>query len=227
MSTSLIHTIYIAIAYLVLFSSAEILYHFVHLKAEVTRKYVHIVTGLLTMLFPPLIGNHWLVLALCGSFFILLAISMRVKWFPSIHAVPRKTVGSLMYPIIVFGCFLLYQFYDQIEMYYIPILIMAISDPIAQVVGKRWPKGIYRIGGHAKTLSGSFAFFLSAFVIAALILAASAHLAPIVLVASTFAIAMLTAIAEGVSTNGLDNLTIPAAAALVLVSLNELQIVVP
>ena len=72
MNENILHTIFLAGVFLILFASAELLYHKFKVKAEITRNYVHIITGLLTMLVPPLIENHWLVMALSGSFLIIL-----------------------------------------------------------------------------------------------------------------------------------------------------------
>ncbi|MEN0047927.1 MAG: phosphatidate cytidylyltransferase, partial [Bacteroidota bacterium] len=150
----MLNILYLALAFLALFASAEWLYHKRGVKAEVTRKYVHIATGLLTMLFPLMLENHWLVLLLCGSFLLILIASLRFNLLPSINAVDRKTSGSLMYPIIVYGCYLVYSRYDQFMFYYIPILILALCDPIAAFVGMNYPVGKYQTFGKTKTWSG-------------------------------------------------------------------------
>ena len=108
MSWNLINTIILAGVFLVLFASAEWMYHIKKVRVEMTRKYVHLMTGLLTMFFPPMIGNHWLVLFLCGSFLVILLVSLQFNLLPSINAVKRKTQGSLLYPVIVYCCYFLF-----------------------------------------------------------------------------------------------------------------------
>lgn len=220
MNASLLNTAYLAGAFLALFGSAEVLYHRFKLSAEITRKYVHIVTGLLTLLFPILIRNHWLVLALCGSFLIILQLSLRFNKLPSINGVTRVSKGSILYPIVVYGCYLVFHQYGTLALFYIPILILAISDPIAALVGKTWPKFPFTTFGHKKTLSGSLAFFLAAIAICLLVvfLDGSYHVQNTWLLAG--AIAVITTLAEAVSHKGYDNLTIPASALLVLLLIN-------
>ena len=91
--------------FLVLFGSAEILYHYFKIQAEYTRKYVHIGTGLLTLLFPILFSSHWSVLIICAAFLLLLVTSLKFNLLKSINAIGRFTLGSVMYPIVVYICF--------------------------------------------------------------------------------------------------------------------------
>ncbi len=216
MNGDLLHTIVFAGAFLTLFASAELLYHKLGVKAEVTRKYVHIVTGILTLFFPPLINNHWYVLALCASFLFILIGSLAFKLLPSINAVDRVTRGSLLYPFIVYGCYLGQELVGfGTGLYYIPILILALSDPIAAMVGKNWPMGRYTLFGYTKTVSGSFGFFVGAFAVTFLFYMHVANydldMLSAALIISTI-IAMVTTVAEAISHKGYDNLTIPATA---------------
>lgn len=216
MNESLINTIWLAMAFAGLFVSAEVLYHFLKVKASVTRKYVHVLTGFLTMLFPPLIGNHWLVLALCVTFLLVLVASFPLKLLPSINAVDRVTRGSVIYPIVVYCCYLAYQYFDNYLFYYIPILTLAICDPIAELIGKNFTWIPYRTFGHTKTISGSLGFFGSSFLLSlSLLLLMNDGNIPTIFMLSLL-IALLTSIAEGLSHKGYDNLSIPGITVLVL-----------
>ena len=216
MNQNLINTGILAAAYLVLFSIAELLYHRFNVRAEVTRKIVHIFTGIFTLLFPPMIQNHWLVLALCGSFLIILLASWPLKLLPSINAVERKTKGSILYPIIVYGCYLIYQSYDNLAVYYIPILILAVCDPIAALVGKNMPWKPYTTFGHKKTLSGSFGFLAAALILSVMLLVSMEQLSFSAAIIIGGCIAIGTTIAEALSHGGYDNLTIPFVAVLII-----------
>ncbi|MDH5367644.1 MAG: hypothetical protein OEW67_11685 [Cyclobacteriaceae bacterium] len=221
MSYSLLNTIYLALAFLVLFASSELLYHKFKVKAEITRKYVHFSTGILSMLFPPLIGNHWLVLLLCGSFLIILFISLRFKKLPSINAIVRVTRGSILYPIIVYCCYLVFMYYNQFIFYYIPILILAICDPIAALVGKKFPLGKYATFGHMKTLSGSVGFFIAAMLTCTVLILGLEQIHFVQVIVVAIFISLATSFAEAISHRGYDNLTIPFSALLVLVVFKE------
>lgn len=222
----MINTIILAGAFLMLFASAEVLYHWLKVHAEITRKYVHLVTGLLTMLFPPMIGNHWLVLFLCGSFLVILLISLKFKLLPSINAVDRVTRGSLLYPIIVYGCYLAYLRYGHFSLYYIPILILAICDPVAALVGKGYPIGKYTTFGNQKTMSGSGGFFVSALIVSSVLLIYLEGMSLLSGIMVAFMISLSTTIAEALTHKGYDNFTIPGTALIVLMIFESLTVLI-
>jgi len=139
LNQDLIHTFLFSAAFILLFASAEVLYHFFKIRAEFTRKYVHIVSGLITLLFPLYLSNHWFVLILCGSFAILLLVSIRFGLLKSINAVERKTWGSIAFPAAVYGCYLAFSWSGKLLFFYQPIIIMAFADPAAGLIGKKWP----------------------------------------------------------------------------------------
>jgi dolichol kinase len=168
-----------------------------------------------------LIGNNWLVLALCSSFLIILLSSLAWNLLPSINAVDRKTRGCILYPIIVYGCYVIYVRYDELMFYYIPILVLALCDPIAAMVGRKWPVGKYKTFGQTKTLSGSIGFFIAA-IVTCFCLVLGLGVAPMgQAIVVSVAIALVTTIAEGLTHYGYDNLTIPASAVAVLMLVGD------
>ena len=216
MSENLQHTIFLGLAFLLLFSSAEWLYHKIKIHGEITRKYVHVMTGLLTMLFPLLIESHWYVLALCACFLIILWISLVFKLLPSINAVGRKSTGSLLYPIVVYGCYLVYTSYSHYIYYYIPLVILALCDPLAALIGKTWPLGTYTTFGHTKTMSGTMSFFVLAIGLSLLFIITLQGSSVQHAIFPAICIALFTALAEAITHRGFDNITIPLAALVVL-----------
>ena len=211
METNVVNTLILAGCYLALFALGELLYHVFKVKAEITRKFVHAGTGLLALLFPLLLDNHWWVLLLCASFAVILLCSLRFGWLQSINAIDRKSVGSLAYPIAVYGCYLSYSYHGHQHIhYYLPIMVLAISDPLAALCGKKWPWGAYRIAGASKTAMGSLVFFISAFLIILLswrYVYLSGFATGNVLAFAL--IALLATIAEATSRDGYDNVSIP------------------
>lgn len=222
MNQNLLHTIYLAGAFLALFGVAELLYHWLGVKAEITRKIVHVFTGILTLLFPVMLDNHWYVLLLCGSFLLILLASIPLSLLPSINKVDRVTRGSFMYPVIVYSCFLVQLKMDSLIYYYIPILILALCDPIAELVGKNLPWLRYKTFGHKKTISGSLSFCIAAIVITTTLLVQIGSLELSHSLAIGSSIAIVTAVFEGFSHKGYDNFTIPASAVGVLLFFNYL-----
>lgn len=194
--------------YLALFTIVEILYHKAKLPTELTRKIVHIASGLIALSFP-LFFNHIINVAiLCGAFLVILYASKPLGLLSSINNVERETKGSTLFPIIVCVCFWIYEIEQLYLFYYLPILILAICDPIAALVGKRLKFGEYTIMEHNKTLAGNMGFFISCFVLCFSIafISYSDLVHPLV---TAFALSVLCTIAEGVSINGYDNITIP------------------
>lgn len=209
----------LALGFLALFGTAELLYHRFGVRAEWTRKIVHAGTGLITLLFPLVLESHWQVLLLCGSFLVLLLASSKFGWLPSINRIDRKSYGSLLYPVIVYLSFLVYAVSGKgLILFYMPILILAICDPVAALVGKRFPWGVYHPCGSRKTLSGSLAFLVSASVVCLALLYGFEPLRP-TLVNRPGAVALVPVVAticEALSVRGTDNFTVPAGAVIVL-----------
>lgn len=224
MSSDIINTIILAGSFLVLFAIAELLYHKLKVKVEITRKLVHMVTGLLALLFPVMLGNHWLVLLLSVVFAMILFFSLRFKLLQSINAIDRDSVGSLAYPVAVYCSYLVYDYFQEQYIYfYMPVLILAVCDPVAALTGKRWPMGKYKQTRESKTLMGSAMFFISAFVlILALtkILKINEHI--YITLMTALVISLFSTIAEAVTKKGYDNLAIPGAVILGLIMMKQL-----
>ncbi len=217
---NLINFIVLALAFLVLFGLGELAYHVFQVKGEATRKFIHVGTGLLTLSFPIFFTSVIWVLLLCLSFLLILLLSQRFGFLKSINDIDRKSHGSALYPIVVILIFAFYDVYQDtvnacfilgsVTYFYLPILIMAISDPIAAIVGKSFPWGAYSIRKQQKTVSGSIAFLFSAVLIGFFFLNMSCWWL-VLLIASS------SAVVEGLSKNGFDNFSIPLAVALNLI----------
>jgi len=205
--------------FLALFTVAEWLYHVARLKAEYTRKLVHIGTGLLTLLFPLYFSNILWVALLCGSFLVLLLLSRRFHFLKSINAIDRVSVGSIVYPVIVLICFYVYQLKPgsstepAYRYFYLPILTMAICDPAAALTGKHFPWKPYTFMGQTKTLSGSLAFASLSLVLCAIFLP---HTSLLWFIITSVLIALVSTVTEALSQKGYDNFTIPLSVLVVL-----------
>lgn len=204
----MVNTIILSIIFLSLFGLAEFLYHFFKFKAEFTRKIVHIGTGIITLLFPLWLDNHWFVLFLCTNFFVLLSISLKFSFLKSINAIERFSVGSLLYPCAVYFSYFMYDIEGQkLYFFYLPILSLALCDPVAEIIGKRYPYKTFKVWQGTKSIGGSFAFAVSNFLLTALLLNYMT-IANQVLFFSLI-IAFFTTITESISGKGSDNITIP------------------
>lgn len=218
LNTEFGHAVVLATAFLVLFALGEILYHVVQIKVEYTRKFVHLTTALLALAFPIYLNNHWYVLGLSLIFAGILVLSLKFDLLKSINAIERSSVGSLCAPAAIYATFMAYHFSgDQLYYYYIPLSILAISDPMAALFGKRFPWLPYSIRGNSKTLMGSLMFFVSAFLVSFTFMHQFDFVdSPSTIILQSLCIAGIGMTTEAISDRGWDNLFIPLSVIVVL-----------
>lgn len=193
--------------FLILFVIAEVVYHTLKCRAELSRKLVHVSAGIVCLSFPFFLQNHWFVLLLCAGFILILFVSQKLNKLPSINNIERKSYGSWLFPVSVYLCFLCFLHFSQLEYFYLPVLILAVCDPIAALVGKKWAHGKYTFGTECKTVTGSLAFFVSCFLIVLISFD----------IKTAIAISAIATVTEAVSKKGSDNLNIPVVVVLCLI----------
>jgi len=206
-----------------LFVVAEILHLWLHIHAEATRKIVHIGSGLLALLFPVYFTELWQVGALCAVFFFVLLISKKLGLLVSINGIKRKSLGSTLYPIIVFLTFAFYYFsksqahpyFDARYYFAAPILLMAICDPAAALAGTLYRRRHPNILP-GKTMAGTLTFFLLGTLLAGCLTFyfKNSGVSPVVALLLSIVLGLATAVSERFSTKGWDNFTIPMSAAI-------------
>jgi len=187
------------------------IYKHLNWPAEITRKIAHVIAGLTSLSFPYFFSSHWYVLTLGISFTVILFLGKKRNWFPGIEAVNRSSIGSALLPVSIYLCFFLAELLDSTIVFYLPILVLSLSDPLAAVVGRYLTKKTIPIqfkgwNSH-KTVQGSLAFFASSFIISASLLAYSISEAQVL--ANALLFALVATLAELTASKGLDNLSIP------------------
>lgn len=188
--------------------------------AEVVRKLFHLGMGLFTLALPYLFSAIWPVIVMCAVTVTLLVAlrvssSLRNKFGAVLGGVARCSHGELYFSLGVAALFALAK--DDLVIYSVSILLLTFADAAAALVGKRF--GFHRFG--PKSLEGSLAFLLTAFICIAVpfSLFRDATLVPIWLLAATSA--LLLTLIEAVSSRGLDNLLLPIAAYVLLTDLEH------
>ncbi len=210
-----LHFLWISALGLGLFAMAEWLYHVKKIHVEITRKIVHMGSGLLVLLFPIFFSIQWYVLLICGSFQLILVLSMNYGYLKSINAVKRKTYGSIVYPMVVYLVYLAWYYsgsrqHGAIQSYvyfYLPILIMAFCDPIAALAGRHYP--LLKFKSLNKSLGGTLAFWALAFLLSCAFLLYSQLFSSKDITWVAIFIATVASLTELFSRKGLDNLFIP------------------
>lgn len=211
----------VAISLLLVFN--EMVYRRLGLKGEITRKFAHFTATLSTITFPYLFSDHWYVLFMAFAFFVLLFVSRHRSYLKSIHDIQRISIGSYLLPVSIYLTFLAAHKLDNKFLFILPILVLAICDPVAGILGinlQQYNNKI-KLFGHElqKTWLGSLSFFVSCFIISIIALYFNQVQINLRIFLIAFAVATVSTFAEMLSWKGSDNLFIPMSVLLVLVVL--------
>ncbi len=194
---------------LALFVAAEVIHRLFDIPTERTRKLTHVGAGFVVMAIPLLLDSHWTVLVLAMAFFGLLAIGKITGLLGSIHKIERRSGGAYYYPFAVYVIYVLSA--GDPWMYMVPILVMALADTGAALVGQRYGRSAYRVLDGHRTLQGSATFLGLTFVVVLVAFGLSARAGWPALLLITLVVAVVATAVEAVSVRGADNLFIPLA----------------
>lgn len=198
--------------------AAEIVQHFFKWPHESTRKLVHMLVGVVVATTPFVLESMWPMVILGVLFTIIDFFAVRRGILTGMHGTSRHTYGTVFYPIsFVFLTVTLWNNHKLILV--TAMLIMAISDAVAAIIGERVRKPIVlHFGPEKKSVQGSAAMFLSTFIIVV-----TTFFGALVLgyyeftVTFIFWVAAVTGLfamaSEVVSAKGSDNLTVPLGSA--------------
>jgi dolichol kinase len=208
------------VAYILLLIFCEIINRKLKVDVEYTRKLSHVAAVFAALIFFPIVfKNVGYALALAALFFVLLVIANVQKWIPSVDGVDRKTGGSYF---LAFGLgatyFVTYGLFNNHTAFTLALLIFAISDPLAGIVGAKWIKSPTIYGG--KTIAGSLTFLFSALIICLVLFSCYEKIDHPMTV--SLMIALTATVTELISTRGTDNFTVPLVVAGMLILYNLL-----
>ena len=192
------------------------------LTGELRRKALHVSIAIVALTFPAILDSAWTVVAALGLVGAWMAAVRRQavlgKYFGRVlNGVGRHSYGEFYYALAIAALLLVCD--GMTAEYVIPLLVLGLADAAAAVFGRAWPVGRFRGALVGKTASGSAAFAVTAFVVS---IAGIEVLTPhtgIAAVAGAALVAGTTTTLEAFSRAGLDNLTVPAGAWLILQAL--------
>jgi len=182
------------------------------LNPEIKRKLFHMSMGVVMLTFPYIFKSIYSVGTLGLIALIVLTLLKHTKLKNSLgtilYSVERESLGEIFFVVSVFTIFYLSKG-DKI-LFSIPILVLTFADSIAALIGKNYgKKNLAELNEDAKSIEGSFMFFMVAFM---------ATLVPLLLfttvgreetlIISTI-IGFNVAMIEMISHTGNDNLLIP------------------
>jgi phytol kinase len=170
--------------------------------------------GLITASFPWLFDQVWPVLLLAASSLAVLVLvrsgfSATRSVRGVLHGVERSSWGELLFPVSVALLFVLAQ--GDPLLYSVPILILALADAVAALIGVYYGQTQFKTLEGSKSIEGSFAFFIVAFLcvhVAVLLFTDTGRVESLLIGLLMGIIVMLF---EAVAWRGLDNLFIPVA----------------
>jgi phytol kinase len=184
---------------------------------EVSRKLVHMSHGIAAAVWPFLVPYR-VIIGIEILFLILAALARKFRIFKGISQVDRISGGEIFFPLGIIGAAL---FYPSSWIFAAAMLILAFADAAAALVGRKYGKHKFKVFGNQKSLEGSFAFAVVAFIIVGWVVlfapAGFESMWPIMIL-----LPILTATTEAVAPFGLDNLLIPLVVVVVLTSLQTL-----
>jgi phytol kinase len=209
----------VVLALLGLLAGLRLLRRRVALHPELARKLSHLGFGLIALTFPWIFHSPVPVMVVCGIAIVsLLALRyvpvLRASVGEAVHGVDRSSLGDLYFPIAVSGLFLLAN--GNWVYYVLPLLTLTLADAVAALIGVSYGRFKYDGTDGRKSIEGSLAFFLVAFlgIHIPLLLFTTTGRAESLLIGLTFG--ALVTLLEAVAWRGLDNLFIPFGGFLLL-----------
>ena len=209
----------VVVALLGMLTGLRMLRQRVTLHPELARKLSHLGFGLITLTFPWLFHSVWPVIIVSALAMVtLLALryvpALRSTVGEAVHGVDRASFGDLYFPIAVTGLFVLSK--GSWVLYTLPLLTLTLADAVAALIGVSYGRLKYDGAEGRKSIEGSLAFFLVAFLAIhlPLLLLTPTGRAESLLIGLTFGV--LVMLLEAVAWRGLDNLFIPFGGFLLL-----------
>jgi phytol kinase len=181
------------------------------LGPEVTRQIAHVAGAASVAVLPLFLRLSEIVFI--AVFFTGVLVWTRVRHLlSSVHGVHRVTLGALVFPAGLLLAVLLGWGHRGAIAY--AALVVAIADPAAAIVGRRFRSVGWSVIGGEKTFAGSLAFAIVAVAIGLVIGVGAGE----VRFLATFGAALVLALVEGSLGYGLDNIPVPAVASLLGIS---------
>ena len=200
-------------------------------SGEYGRKAIHISIGIFSATFP-MYMNRTEIFIFHGLFFVgTVALSLSSDFvrhhpwaakfkigrilaglFERYEDVSRWTIGQFLYPL---SLLLVVLFFDDLLIYSFSVLMLALADGFAAVIGKPFGKIIFYVPGGKKSLVGSFTFFMIAFTLMCVFLIIETEAGYIALVPAVM-YALTITFFEAMIAGGFDNLAVPLMTAILL-----------
>ncbi len=188
--------------------TSELLRRLTGASAEFTRKFVHVGIGL--WIIPTLmLFETWYWAALPPAAAVLMnLVSLRLSLIKSIERGEPTDYGTVLFALGFLVCIVVFFESAHPEAAAAGIMVMALGDAAAAIVGRRLGRHRYRLFGADKSLEGSAAMLAVSWlaVLATLVIFGAS------LTQAAWTAALLAVVGTGLEAtgkHGLDNLTVP------------------
>lgn len=197
----------VGLIYIAIFGTASAAHILFPKSFEISRKTAHFLAGIAALSFPYIFQSHITIFILSFLFIIFITVTKLKKALNSIHGVKRISFGSYLYPVSIYITFLLAA--DNPPFYFISILVLAVSDAAAALIGERYGTIKFDMGGNVKTLEGTISFFLVSFLCVQIPMLVLTDINELSVIIVSITIALVVTGLELISLAGTDNIFIP------------------
>jgi len=188
-------------------------------SVEFTRKFIHIAVGMWAFGTVLLFERRAFAIIPPLAFVAINALSYWQGTFKAMETGEKGQLGTIYFPLSFAA--IIWLLWGRPHLVVASLMPMTWGDALAAVVGQRIGQRRYVVGRCTRSLEGSVGMFLLSWAatLVALLLLAPATLEPMATVGVAATTALLATVVEAVSPWGIDNLTVPAVSALVLMTL--------
>lgn len=181
---------------------------------EASRKFIHIMLSNWWFIAMYFFENSLWASIVPLSFVIINYISSKKNLISVMERKKQDGLGTVYYAIsLLILVIITFKIIKKPEIGLCSALIMGYGDGLAGVIGKKIKSPEYKIGNNKKTLVGSLTMFIISFIIISIYLALTGIN---IWILKSIIIAIILTIVEAVSIKGIDNITIPISACVLL-----------
>ncbi len=134
-------------------------------KVDITRKLVHILTGVFIAVTPFLFTSKWPIISIAALFISFNYFAIKRDIIKSIHNTPNRSYGTVYYPLAFL--ILTYLLWDRHKVILVSsFLVLSLADAFAAIVGERLKRPLtFRFGTEKKSVQGSLVMWIFSTVI--------------------------------------------------------------
>lgn len=182
-----------------------------------TRKVIHIGVGMMSWVLHYLFDSPWFFISAAVLFMVINFLDWRYNFFAAMASSDKSNLGTVYFPLS--AAVVAYLFWDQPPLMVAALMPLTWGDGLAPVIGKMYGRRAYTVHTSIRTLEGSAGFFVAGFLftwLALWLIGGTPEIGATTALWPALVITAVTTLIEAVSIYGLDNITITAAAILIL-----------